>query len=55
LGLNDYEIPYTTAPLFVKFLKMNVKEIAAGSNHNLVLTKNNELYAWGCNKFGQCG
>ena len=40
------------APLFVKFLKTNVKEIAAGSNHNLVLTKNNELYAWGCNKFG---
>ncbi len=34
---------------------MNVKEITAGSNHNLVLTKNNELYAWGCNKFGQCG
>lgn len=29
--------------------------MACGSNHNLVLTRGQELYAWGSNHQGQCG
>lgn len=41
-------------PKKLKF-KDNIIQIASGVNHSLVLTQNNELYAWGLNSYGQLG
>jgi alpha-tubulin suppressor-like RCC1 family protein len=60
LGLNDRKLDYTTAPLLVLAFKTEnsedgIVQIACGSNHNLVLTRGQEMYAWGSNNQGQCG
>jgi RCC1 and BTB domain-containing protein len=35
-------------------LKANIKKIAVGARHTLILLDNNELYAFGDNSEGQC-
>ncbi len=37
------------------FLVNNIKDIAAGNNHMLVVTKDGDLYSWGFNVNGQLG
>ena len=32
-----------------------ITDISAGKNHNLILTQDQQLFAWGCNSQGQCG
>ena len=34
---------------------MSLKHIAAGQNHCLVLTEDNELYSWGLGRYGRLG
>jgi alpha-tubulin suppressor-like RCC1 family protein len=29
--------------------------MVAGNHHTIALTENNELYAWGDGRYGQCG
>ena len=42
--------------MLIQSLKgVDVKNIASGSYHNLLQTKDNQLYSWGCNDRGQCG
>lgn len=41
-------------PLRVRFPKAIVS-ISAGANHSFGIDKNDRLYAWGLNNFGQCG
>jgi alpha-tubulin suppressor-like RCC1 family protein len=33
----------------------NIKKLAVGTSHTLALTKNNEVYAWGYNNYGEMG
>jgi alpha-tubulin suppressor-like RCC1 family protein len=33
----------------------NVKKISCGKNYTMALTYSNEIYAWGCNRYGQLG
>lgn len=40
-------------PVLISDLK-DVDDISAGSNHSLIL-KDNIIYAFGCNRFGQLG
>lgn len=44
----------TFGPLRITGLK-NIKYIAAGSIHSFAIDKDNRLWAWGLNNFGQCG
>jgi alpha-tubulin suppressor-like RCC1 family protein len=37
-----------------QFQDSEILQIAAGENHNLLLTRNSNLYAWGSNDVGQC-
>lgn len=45
---------YCTIPVKVEGLK-NIDEISAGAYHNLALSKDDTLYGWGSNKYGQLG
>lgn len=43
-------------PTKVKFfVGKQIVKIAAGNHHTLALTANNEVYAWGDGRYGQCG
>ncbi|XP_049804341.1 probable E3 ubiquitin-protein ligase HERC4 isoform X1 [Schistocerca nitens] len=43
-------------PKMIKALATShVVQITSGHNHCLALTNNGELYAWGCNEYGQLG
>jgi|TARA_B110000285_G_C14737930_1_gene429471 alpha-tubulin suppressor-like RCC1 family protein len=58
LGLNDRELEYTTAPLLIQdfqTLGAQVEQLACGANHNLVLTRDGQLFSWGSNQHGECG
>jgi len=44
----------STVPVEVVGLD-NVSELSAGYGHILALKKNGDLFAWGCNKYGQVG
>lgn len=33
----------------------NIAKITCGTNHSMVLTEAGQLFAWGCNLFGQLG
>lgn len=55
LGINSTE-PLTNVPKLVKSLaKVQVVQVACGSNHTLALTSGGELYSWGLNSLGQLG
>lgn len=58
LGLNDRQLNFTTAPLLVQEIQgkgLQVKQIASGQNHSLILAQNGQVYSWGSNIYGQCG
>jgi len=42
-------------PTMIPTLPNNIVQIAAGEFHNMVLTNNGKVYAWGRNDLGQCG
>jgi alpha-tubulin suppressor-like RCC1 family protein len=51
---NNYD--YLSLPRYVFKLKnQEVMNLSSGWEHNLVLTRNNEVYSWGNNEVGQCG
>ena len=47
--LKPIKIPY-----FLKE-KIVITDIKCGSNHNIALDINGDVYSWGCNRYGQCG
>lgn len=36
-------------------MSLQITQVAAGRNHNLLLTQDGQIYSWGCNAYGQCG
>lgn len=58
LGLNDRQLTFTTAPLLIQEIQsrgLQVKQMASGQSHSLILTDNGQIFAWGSNIYGQCG
>lgn len=56
LGLNDRHLDFSTTPLLIQnSAQMSIKKIASGGYHNLILTENGDIQAWGSNDQGQCG
>lgn len=52
LGHNEsIEVPQDL--LFFDFIK--IRNITGGDDHTILLTENDEVYAWGNNEEGQCG
>ena len=49
----DYNV--FLVPTRVHGINDKVIDISLGGEHMLALTENNQLFAWGCNKWGQCG
>ncbi|KAK7079242.1 putative E3 ubiquitin-protein ligase herc4, partial [Halocaridina rubra] len=55
LGLNTTE-SHTDLPKLVKSLaRVQIVQVACGSNHTLALSSSGELYSWGLNSLGQLG
>lgn len=52
LGLGT--VTNVTVPTKVAMNTQSIKMISSGFNHNLVLTDDGKIYAFGCNMFGQC-
>ena len=47
----DMEVPQR-----IKFFDgKTIVNVVAGNHHTLALTADNELYAWGDGRYGQCG
>lgn len=36
------------------FLNIPVEQVSCGDNHVAVLTRNREVYTWGCGEYGMC-
>lgn len=36
------------------FLSNPVEQVSCGDNHVVVLTRNKEVYSWGCGEYGRC-
>jgi len=53
LGLGDLDARHE--PTQVDQLPENICHFAAGEFHNLVLTDDGKVFAWGKNDYGQCG
>lgn len=53
-GLNDKENRSVPATI-EQFSCNNVKQIACGGLHSIVLTKQGQVYTWGSNEGGQLG
>ena len=51
-----YDLYTTSVPVFVKIDDLShITAISAGESHNLALTDNGTVYAWGANWYGQLG
>lgn len=55
LGHNDIVLFPTLIDYFTKKQRVIIWKIALGGEHTLALSKNNELFSWGLNIFGQLG
>lgn len=51
----DALIPFTKPTLIEHLRNLNIVQISCGEKHSLFLTDTNEVYACGCNAFGQLG
>lgn len=50
------DVWWSPTPVCVPALEgQQIVRVACGENHTLALTERGALFAWGCNKFGQCG
>lgn len=54
-GSNNYEGASTPVAITLPGEKGSIKEIAAGRNHSLVVTRSGQLFAFGSDQYGQLG
>lgn len=54
LGISAHNVPYSHTMVEV-LTGENVKSIAVGAEHNLLITENGMLKTWGWNEHGSCG
>ena len=40
--------------IFIK-MKVRVKDVCCGRDHNLIIDENGNIWSWGYNYYGQCG
>lgn len=53
LGCDNEEGDEVTYPLLLNFFSNRpVLEVACGANHVVALTRDREVYTWGCGEFG---
>jgi alpha-tubulin suppressor-like RCC1 family protein len=56
LGLGDKKLDLKQSPQLVESLVgQKAVKVACGSFHTLALNADGDCFAWGSNKFGQCG
>lgn len=53
LGCDNQEGDEVTSPVCVSvFQRCPVQEVSCGDNHVVALTKDGDVYTWGCGEFG---
>ena len=54
LGCDNEEDDEVSSPLLLNFFRTRpVLEVSCGDNHVVALTKNREVFTWGCGEFGR--
>lgn len=55
LGCDNEEGDEVNTPILVEFFTGRpVEQVSCGESHIVALTKDNEVYSWGCGEFGKC-
>ncbi|KAM7155115.1 serine/threonine-protein kinase Nek9 isoform 2-T2 [Molossus nigricans] len=56
MGMDKVAGPEVLEPMQLKFFLNNpVEQVSCGNNHVMVLTRNKEVYSWGCGEYGRLG
>lgn len=56
MGVAKVAGPEVLEPMQLNFFLNNpVEQVSCGDNHVVVLTRNKEVYSWGCGEYGRCG
>lgn len=66
MGSNSYgqlgigEVPSNSgnkySPILIEdLMEVNPMQVECGNLHTLMLTREGNVFSWGCNKVGQCG
>lgn len=56
LGVGDKKLELKSTPILVeRIVNKKIQAVSCGQFHTIILTVEGEAYAWGSNKFGQCG
>lgn len=55
MGVDKVAGPEVLEPMQLNFFLNNpVEQVSCGDNHVVVLTRNKEVYSWGCGEYGRC-
>lgn len=55
MGVDKVAGPEVLEPMQLNFfLTSPVEQVSCGDNHVVVLTRNKEVYSWGCGEYGRC-
>jgi hypothetical protein len=54
-SISDENFNHNSEPDLSLAQNLDIIEVCSGAYHSLVLTKSGEVYAWGCNSWGQIG
>uniref|UniRef100_A0A2K5QVJ0 non-specific serine/threonine protein kinase n=1 Tax=Cebus imitator TaxID=2715852 RepID=A0A2K5QVJ0_CEBIM len=56
MGVDKVAGPEVLEPMQLNFFLSNpVEQVSCGDNHVVVLTRNKEVYSWGCGEYGRLG
>uniref|UniRef100_A0A8C2UPS5 non-specific serine/threonine protein kinase n=1 Tax=Chinchilla lanigera TaxID=34839 RepID=A0A8C2UPS5_CHILA len=56
IGVDKIAGPEVLEPMQLNFFLSNpVEQVSCGDNHVVVLTRNKEVYSWGCGEYGRLG
>ncbi|GAB1297647.1 Serine/threonine-protein kinase Nek9 [Apodemus speciosus] len=56
MGVDKVSGPEVLEPMQLNFFLSNpVEQVSCGDNHVVVLTRNKEVYSWGCGEYGRLG
>lgn len=54
MGVDKVSGPEVLEPMQLNFFLSNpVEQVSCGDNHVVVLTRNKEVYSWGCGEYGR--
>lgn len=55
MGVDKVAGPEVLEPMQLDFFLSNpVEQVSCGDNHVVVLTRNKDVYSWGCGEYGRC-